>query len=36
MEEQEFDRHADTLRDPRVWKKDQNNKWFKKNIWDPK
>jgi N-acetyl sugar amidotransferase len=34
MTEQEFDRIADTFRDPRVWKKDANGNWTKRNIWD--
>ena len=34
MRETEFDRIADTFRDPRVWKKDRNGKWQKDNIWD--
>lgn len=34
MREEEFDRHADTFRDLRVWEK-KNNKWIKKyNLWD--
>ena len=34
MKEEEFDKHADTLRDSRVWIK-ENNKWIKKyNLWD--
>lgn len=34
MTEDEFDRHADTLRDSRVWKKDSKGNWIKDNIWD--
>lgn len=34
MTEDEFDRHADTLRDSRVWKKDSKGNWVKDNIWD--
>ena len=34
MTEDEFDRHADTLRDSRVWKKDTKGNWIKDNIWD--
>ena len=34
MLEDEFDRKAETFRDPRVWKKDKNNSWTKDNIWD--
>lgn len=34
MSENEFDTFSDTLRDPRVWKKDDNGNFFKKNIWD--
>lgn len=33
MEEAEFDRIADTFRDPRVWAF-QNGKWVKANLWD--
>lgn len=36
MTEAEFDRHADTFRDPRVWKKDASGQWTKDNIWDAK
>jgi N-acetyl sugar amidotransferase len=35
MTESEFDRIADTFRDPRVWKKDAEGRWVKENIWDP-
>ncbi len=31
IDEEEFDRIADTFRDPRVWEY-ENEKWFKKNI----
>jgi N-acetyl sugar amidotransferase len=34
MTEEEFDRVADTFRDPRVWRKDRNGNWVKDNIWD--
>ncbi len=34
MEEKEFDRIADTFRDPRVWWKDEKGNWCKYNIWD--
>jgi N-acetyl sugar amidotransferase len=34
MTEEEFDRIADTFRDPRVWEKDENGQWVKDNIWD--
>ncbi|MBN2452649.1 MAG: N-acetyl sugar amidotransferase [Candidatus Omnitrophica bacterium] len=34
MSESEFDRIADTFRDPRVWWKDVNGNWAKDNIWD--
>lgn len=34
MTEEEFDKHADTFRDPRVWEK-KEKKWIKKyNLWD--
>lgn len=33
MSEEEFDRIADTFRDPRVWRK-VNGRWEKDNIWD--
>jgi len=33
MTEDEFDRIADTFRDPRVWRK-ENGQWVKDNIWD--
>jgi hypothetical protein len=33
MKESEFDRIADTFRDPRVWRK-ENGQWVKDNIWD--
>ena len=34
MKEEEFDRIADTFRDPTVWEKDENGNWVKDNIWD--
>ena len=34
MTEEEFDRIADTFRDPRVWRKDNHGSWVKDNIWD--
>ncbi len=34
MTEEEFDRIADTFRDPRVWSKDKHGNWIKDNIWD--
>ncbi len=34
MEEEEFDTIADTFRDKRVWKINEDKKWFKKNVWD--
>lgn len=34
MTEQEFHRIADTFRDPRVWRKDEQGNWVKDNIWD--
>ena len=34
MTENEFDTHADTFRDKRVWVK-ENDKWIKRyNLWD--
>jgi imidazoleglycerol phosphate synthase cyclase subunit len=33
MSEDEFDRIADTFRDPRVWMR-ENGQWVKHNIWD--
>ena len=33
MSEDEFDRIADTFRDPRVWSR-ENGEWIKDNIWD--
>lgn len=33
MSEEEFDRIADTFRDPRVWWK-ENGQWKKDNVWD--
>lgn len=32
--EEEFDRVADTFRDPRVWVKNEQGEWIKDNIWD--
>jgi N-acetyl sugar amidotransferase len=34
MSEAEFDRIADTFRDPRVWRKNAAGQWEKDNIWD--
>ncbi|MFA4991110.1 MAG: N-acetyl sugar amidotransferase [Candidatus Omnitrophota bacterium] len=34
MDEKEFDRIADTFRDPRVWWRDEKGSWRKDNIWD--
>ena len=34
ISEKEFDTIADTFRDKRVWRKDNNNNWIKDNIWD--
>ena len=34
MTEEEFDRVADTFRDPRVWSKNERGEWTKQNIWD--
>jgi len=33
MTEEEFDRIADTFRDPRVWRR-EHGQWVKDNIWD--
>jgi len=33
MTEEEFDRIADTFRDPRVWRRDKSGQWVKDNIW---
>lgn len=33
MTEAEFDRIADTFRDPRVWQKNDRGEWVKENIW---
>jgi N-acetyl sugar amidotransferase len=33
MEEAEFDRIADTFRDPRVWRR-EGGRWVKDNLWD--
>jgi len=34
MTEAEFDRIADTFRDPRVWQRNDRGEWVKENIWD--
>ena len=34
MTEEEFDRIADTFRDPRVWWKNERGDWVKDNLWD--
>lgn len=34
MDEAEFDRVADTFRDPRVWTQTADGSWVKENIWD--
>lgn len=34
MTEEEFDRIANTFRDPRVWWRDAEGRWCKDNIWD--
>ena len=34
MTEEEFDRIADSFRDPRVWRKNEKGEWEKDNIWD--
>ena len=34
MSEAEFDRIADTFRDPRVWWKDEGGRWCKDNLWE--
>jgi N-acetyl sugar amidotransferase len=34
MSEEEFDRIADTFRDPRVWVKTDDGEWAKDNVWD--
>ena len=31
--EEEFDKVADTFRDPRVWWKDKEGNWIKDHIW---
>lgn len=36
MTEEEFWKIANSFRDPRVWRKDENGNWEKDNIWDPK
>ena len=33
-DEKWFDKIADSFRDSRVWVKDDNNNWHKRNIWD--
>jgi hypothetical protein len=33
-DEEWFDRIADSFRDPRVWGKDEDGHWAKRNIWD--
>jgi len=32
--EERFDRLADTFRDPRVWRRDESDRWHKRNLWD--
>lgn len=32
--EEQFDKVADSFRDPRVWWKDENGEWTKDNLWD--
>ncbi len=34
MTEEEFDRVADTFRDPRVWRRNATGEWQKDNIWE--
>ena len=34
MTEQEFDKIADSFRDPKVWRKNEKGEWEKDNIWD--
>ncbi len=34
MTEEEFDEIADSFRDSRVWRKDDNGVWLKDNLWD--
>jgi N-acetyl sugar amidotransferase len=34
MNEEDFDKIADSFRDARVWWKDQSDSWCKHNIWD--
>lgn len=34
MSEEEFDKVADTFRDPRVWRRDGSGNWTKTNLWD--
>ncbi len=31
---EEFDAIADTFRDPRVWRRDENQNWVKNNLWN--
>ena len=33
MTEPEFDRIADSFRDPRVWRRDEHGHWVKDNLW---
>ena len=33
MSETEFDRIADTFRDPRVWRQNEADLWEKDNLW---
>lgn len=33
MSMEEFDAIADTFRDPRVWRRDENGAWIKDNLW---
>ena len=32
--EEEFDKIADTFRDPNVWWKNEKGEWVKDNLWD--
>jgi N-acetyl sugar amidotransferase len=34
MTEEEFDKIADTFRDPKVWWKNEKGEWTKDNLWD--
>jgi hypothetical protein len=34
MTEEEFDKTADTFRDPRVWWINEKGEWQKDNLWD--